>query len=435
MKRTEKKRAIHNFEAEFGRGAPLPASQYKGINSSVDTHYTKVQQEALSSGISIEKEGKESLAHQKLILEKGFSELKPLLDKARSSLHVLPTEEIIALQESLRNTLASSMSAIEKEQAALQSELEKKKLTSVEKISPIKSNYDIWDSPKTELPLTTNNPGLDFKTSADVRKFAASNLNAKGVKDLARRMGIDTKYTNKELLLNEISSGGGTADGREQIAQKISQLTPDKFLSKSNTKGNVNPSLDAPKAISELKKARKSLADALKIAQDLDVSDRRLALESIIKASAEQEAIAKQLSSEHQLTPGHSKSLGGVRTQLKSISEQSKIGLAEIGQTGNPAAIGEGLGANLVGAIGSGMSNTAQKPIKQIQQVMAAIEGAAKNEAEIRSPSKVFERIGKFIAEGLAVGITEGASLVQRAIANIINQGKKNCRPKLSVKY
>ncbi|MEH2201180.1 tape measure protein [Nostoc sp.] len=287
-----------------------------------------------------------------------------------------------------------------------------------EQISPVAKEF--LDIPKAEIPTPVSNPSIEFKNSADVRKFAASNLNAKGVKDLARRLGIDTKHANKELLLNEISSSGSSADSRERIAQLIGQLKPDSFLSKSSAKGSATPSTDAPKIIGELKKARKELADALKIAQELDIKDRHIALETIITAATEQEAIAKQLSSEHQLTPAHSKSLGGVRTQLKNISYQSKAALGDVDRV-ETAPIGEGLGENLVSAIGSGMSNAAIKPIKEIQQVMAGIEGAAKKQAEIRSPSRVFQRIGKFITEGLAVGIKQGTETAEQAIANVMN--------------
>ena len=279
--------------------------------------------------------------------------------------------------------------------------------------------------PQAELPTPHTIPELKFNSSKDVHKFASSNLNAKGVQDLARRMGIDTKNPNKEHLLNEITSLAGTADTRNQIAQLATQLTPDKFLSKSKLSAKSASPTDALKAIGELKKNRKALADALKIAQELDVKERQIVLEQIVEQAREQEAIAKTLSSEHQLTPAHSKSLGGIRSQLKSISNQSKESLAAVQASQNPGEIGHELGENLVSAIGSGMSIAAKKPIVEIQSVMGAIESAAKSKAEIQSPSKVFQRIGKFIAEGLAVGIASGSGLVTEAIASLIGQGAK----------
>jgi tape measure domain-containing protein len=281
------------------------------------------------------------------------------------------------------------------------------------------------DIPKIELPVSQQEPELKFNSSKEVRKFASSNLNAKGVQDLARRMGIDTKNANKEHLLNEITSLVGTADSRSQIAQLATGLTPDKFLSASKSKAKSASPTDALKAIGELKKNRKALADTLKIAQELDVKERQIALSQIVEQAREQEAIAKTLSSEHRLTPAHSKSLGGVRSQLKSISNQSKESLAAVQASQNPGEIGHELGENLVSAIGSGMSVAAKKPIVEIQSVMGAIEGAAKSKAEIQSPSKVFQRIGKFIAEGLAAGITSGSGLVKEAIASLIGQGAK----------
>ncbi|MFK0731414.1 MAG: tape measure protein [Gloeotrichia echinulata GP01] len=409
LRRSQKRQAIHNFETEFGRGAPLAVDQYKGMTNFVDERHALVKEDANSSGINIDKERESALAKQKAVLAQGFSDLKPLIEKARSSLEILPTEEIIALQESLRNTLASSMAAIEQEQAALQSELEKKKIAKSEvKISAV----DLPSSTPKEL-------GVDLKSSNDVNKFLRQNLNAKGMKDLARRMGIDTKNTNKEYLLNEITSLSGTADSRKQIGQLVSQLSPDKLLSSSKLK--TNSSTDATKAIAELKKNRKALADALKIAQELDVKEREIVLKQIIENAREQEAIAKQLSSEHQLTPAHSKSLGGVKTQFKNISSSAKSSLAAI-QVNEPKATGQGLGTNLVSAIGSGMSAAQGVPVKAVQSVMGSIQQAAEVKAEIKSPSRVFQRIGKFLAEGLSVGINQGRQSVQAAIKDLLGQ-------------
>lgn len=282
-----------------------------------------------------------------------------------------------------------------------------------------------------KLPSAATNPKIDLKSSQDTRKFIKQNLNAQGTKDLARRMGIDTKNSNKEYLLNEISSLAGTAANRNQIAQLISQLSPDKFLAKSTNKNDSSALVDAGKIISELKKARKNLADALKIAQELDAKERQIILEQVIESSQEQEAIAKQLSSEYQLSAKDSKSLGGVKSQLGGITNQAKQSLAEVQSVENPAEIGTSLGENLVSAIGSGMNVAANKPIKVIQTVMQGIKGAAEKTAEIKSPSRVFQRIGKFITEGLVTGIESGKGAASNAIASVMDSMAKVKLPEL----
>ncbi|QSJ14600.1 tape measure protein [Nostoc sp. UHCC 0702] len=402
LKCVEKRRAIHNFETEFGRGAPLAVNQFKELNASVISTASQKPQELLT--------------RQKAILQQGSTQLKSLIDKARESLHILPTEEIIELQLSIRKVIADSIAAIQKEETSLLEGATEANTSVQKELEPV-----VKDIPNIELPIPTSKSELQFNSSGDVRAFATENLNARGVKDLARRMGIDTKNANKEFLINEIAAFGGTFDSRQQIAQLTSQLSPDKFLANSQVKGKTSSLPEAQKAISDLKKSRKALADALKLAQELDEDERQIVLESVVETAREQEAIAKSLSSEYQLTPAQSKSLGGVKTQFKNISDQAKIALTET----KPQPTGQELGANLVNAIGSGMINATAKPVKEAKKVMAAIETAAKDQAEIKSPSRVFQRIGKFLTEGLSIGIGQGAKSTQDAISSVIKGVEK----------
>lgn len=73
-------------------------------------------------------------------------------------------------------------------------------------------------------------------------------------------------------------------------------------------------------------------------------------------------------------------------------------------------AAGEGLA--------TGLENS--EAVDAVREYMDSISGAARDELEIRSPSRVFQRIGQWISEGLGLGIRDGQPSVQGAVDEVV---------------
>jgi hypothetical protein len=113
----------------------------------------------------------------------------------------------------------------------------------------------------------------------------------------------------------------------------------------------------------------------------------------------------------------------------KSLVKRLKEGVMSIGQidmskvfTGwgpdaknaqIPGTVGDDLrtGLNTVGGAGTAIGST--------------LEEETRNYLEINSPSKVFQRIGGFVADGLALGVSEGSSKVTKAVKKVTGDAQK----------
>lgn len=78
------------------------------------------------------------------------------------------------------------------------------------------------------------------------------------------------------------------------------------------------------------------------------------------------------------------------------------------------------VGADLITGLADGIKNNAQKVIQAITGAVGDAIAQAKSLLKIASPSKVFEEIGAFTAEGFAGGVDAGAPEVQRSMADMI---------------
>lgn len=195
--------------------------------------------------------------------------------------------------------------------------------------------------PTIQSPVAAGN-GLEFSSQKDVDQFLRTNLNAKGVKSLASKLGMDTKSASKELLMQEITAQAGAFSTREEIAKIAGSLRSDDYLASSKDKDKVLGKIhDAKEIINELKAARKVLAGALKDALEIEGEDKLKALEQIRQKSDELSAVAGEVK-KLGISGEQSKSLVGVRSQLKALGYQSRRGLARESNT-NPLQVGIGL--------------------------------------------------------------------------------------------
>ncbi|MBD2570057.1 tape measure protein [Anabaena lutea] len=212
---------------------------------------------------------------------------------------------------------------LEKIYQALLEELNKVRPDKLKTIQGILGRID-----SIQLPQQTGlNSKISLNSSKDVANYVKQNLNAKGVRDLARRMGIDTKNANKEYLLKEISSLSSTSDTRNQIVSLIDQLKPDAYLSSKKGGKQTQELPQAGTIIEQLKAGRKALSEAIKTAFELEEDEKVSALEKISKKSEELQNLAKDLSREFQLTGQQGRQLSGIRAQLSLTTNRSKQGL------------------------------------------------------------------------------------------------------------
>ena len=81
----------------------------------------------------------------------------------------------------------------------------------------------------------------------------------------------------------------------------------------------------------------------------------------------------------------------------------------------------KGLGNDLINGIITGLKNAAGTLYENVRGIIKKALGAGRDEAEVGSPSKLFAReLGRWIPEGVAVGIEDNLTPVDRALRDVI---------------
>lgn len=95
--------------------------------------------------------------------------------------------------------------------------------------------------------------------------------------------------------------------------------------------------------------------------------------------------------------------VGGFLSDIwKSITE---------GRGDGPYSRGVAMGQQIPAGIAAGITQNQGKAIEAVQNLGKAVDQAGKQELQIKSPSRVFAQQGKYIDEGLAVGINDHADV------------------------
>ena len=79
------------------------------------------------------------------------------------------------------------------------------------------------------------------------------------------------------------------------------------------------------------------------------------------------------------------------------------------------------IGANLVEGFARGIRDRSYKATNAARQMAKNTETITKKVLDEHSPSKVFLRIGRYLAEGLAIGVTRGSSKVYASVSDLSN--------------
>lgn len=80
------------------------------------------------------------------------------------------------------------------------------------------------------------------------------------------------------------------------------------------------------------------------------------------------------------------------------------------------------LGWNLMEGLKNGILGNTDSTETIIYDVMGNVIGVAEDAAEVKSPSRVFQRIGAFLMEGLGLGISDNAPLATDAMGQVVEK-------------
>lgn len=83
------------------------------------------------------------------------------------------------------------------------------------------------------------------------------------------------------------------------------------------------------------------------------------------------------------------------------------------------------LGSYLTNGLSAGIADPISRRYltSAVQRVLSVVTSTTEDEAEIASPSKVMERLGRYISEGFALGITDEIGTIEKAASDAANAG------------
>ncbi|MEU7891689.1 hypothetical protein AB0B45_02365 [Nonomuraea sp. NPDC049152] len=92
-----------------------------------------------------------------------------------------------------------------------------------------------------------------------------------------------------------------------------------------------------------------------------------------------------------------------------------------------------GIGRDIVNGIWNGIQSMASTFYNQVSGFFSNIVKSVKNSLGIKSPSRVFAAIGRFMMQGMAVGVDKTAGLVVSSLEKVATLASKTAMPDLSV--
>jgi tape measure domain-containing protein len=179
-------------------------------------------------------------------------------------------------------------------------------------------------------------------------------------------------------------------------------------------KGNAAKSVDV--ALEQIKKIGSSFAQIEKELQSLQGANLRkfaqYAKESVDQAYSEIERLSQMIPKEYNRKVGYQK---GRITKAKN----------KIDTVINAPVQSESIGFDVSKGVAQGIEKSQKQAETAAKKLAQSIEKAAKDELEIQSPSKKFEKIGMFIIQGLKVGLSPLGSILGLIISDIDSSVKE----------
>ena len=139
------------------------------------------------------------------------------------------------------------------------------------------------------------------------------------------------------------------------------------------------------------------------------------------------QAISQGSTAVQQYVSGINKELGNVQTAVQNLNETLNTGLSQASSKARTAATN--IGKNIANGVAAGIRQGRSGVINAAVSMVKAAVNAAKKEADINSPSKVFEEeVGKNMALGVAVGLEENTDEATKAAVQLAKKTYEESR-------
>lgn len=139
------------------------------------------------------------------------------------------------------------------------------------------------------------------------------------------------------------------------------------------------------------------------------------------------QAISQGSTAVQQYVSGINKELGNVQTAVQNLNETLNTGLSQASSKARTAATN--IGKNIASGVAAGIRQGRSGVINAAVSMVKAAVNAAKKEADINSPSKVFEEeVGKNMALGVAVGLEENTDEATKAAVQLAKKTYEESR-------
>lgn len=140
-----------------------------------------------------------------------------------------------------------------------------------------------------------------------------------------------------------------------------------------------------------------------------------------------QQAISQGSTAVQQYVSGINKELGNVQAAVQKLNETLNTGLSQASSKARTAATN--IGKNIASGVAAGIRQGRSGVINAAVSMVKAAVNAAKKEADINSPSKVFEEeVGKNMALGVAVGLEENTDEATKAAVQLAKKTYEESR-------
>ena len=139
------------------------------------------------------------------------------------------------------------------------------------------------------------------------------------------------------------------------------------------------------------------------------------------------QAISQGSTAVQQYVSGINKELGNVQAAVQKLNETLNTGLSQASSKARTAAVN--IGKNIASGVAAGIRQGRSGVINAAVSMVRAAVNAAKKEADINSPSKVFEEeVGKNMALGVAVGLEENTDEATKAAIQLAKKTYEESR-------
>lgn len=206
---------------------------------------------------------------------------------------------------------------------------------------------------------------------------------------------------------------------KADIISAIDTLPPALFKDGQTSKDQLVSGLNS--GTTDMNNVGKALMESMNRGQTSQKSNTQKASKDNAKAGAD---AAKR--EEGQYKAAGSTDAGGFVDGIirqKPNSSNAGTDLANSAKTAAGSVDFSGTGSNMSAGVASGITANKSAAVSAMTDLVNAVNAEAKKVAEIKSPSRLFKReVGRFIAQGVAVGIEEDTKMAVESARNMINE-------------